>query len=1245
MSIYKRIVLLLVVQLMALPTLFAQIAELNAPAGMTNYQWYIHTADGIEAIANETSAQLGVSNPGIYFAEYEGNNCGDVTDYFILTPAEGDDTEVLLNAPTGHSYQWFADGSEIAGETGALLSLTAAEDAVEYYAETTHSSGKVTETSAFTVMRIGGIDASIVATDFACSESIATYHTFFTNNSSVATTISIKDTLPAGFVFLHDTLIFDQGGSSDFVQQPVEGATGVIQWGTISLESGETMNLSYDVYFNGNLVNGQFSNNMVVASSTEGLSVFPSSLTASMVVGDCPTPDPYTCEPAFYQVYKKKGKNSPNLYGKLDPITGDYDQIAVASTHANGLGFDINTGLVFGASGNRFIELDADGVVIDKGLRFNKSVFRGDINDNSEWYGVDGSDMVVIDVSGTPVVTATYAGEGLSGWDIAYNKDGHFYSITSNEKLQRFNTTTHQKEVLGTVTGPNLPESGGYGAQWTGSDGYLYASHNSSGSIIRIDTETLEGRVVSSSIDGLRLNDGFSCPISIPAVYEFDYGDNSALPQYRILSYKQDLSTDNLPDYNMVWPGSTVNYDTSDPSTPNADGDLDDGFGMTTEIVNGTLNTQFNLNTNIDTTAYYSIAIDWDDNGTLDSLLIKSVSISEPIGVNETIFVPAGFIDGYINVRVVASEAELTSENLEGDNLNMGEVEDYRFFITNLCDGCEVGTGFDGGLESNGGIAAAIAKRNYMRKVTNENRHLKPNQMTRRSFQSLRTASSNDLSDYLPESGYTGNEEATVSTPEDLVELTNAIEVFAQDFYLSDKRVVGALALKTENEVYDHAKIICDRLNGRKIEKVQLIDVGGFKMLYATITYEGNVEHSAWFSAKTDEETYHIQSRWNIDGYEEGDYLNFQVWSSDSRQVFYILGYILDQLKLSKEVVQDASEYQIPGIFVQSGSYQDGKLVMDIFNLSGTDEAVINASIRKTETTYFEEVSYEVGLSGDRYEQVIVETGYLFDVGLSVYDTGNEAYDEMYLADGAWGTDFDESKSSIRFFQILPEDNDPIENIARVERGFELDGRSSDVINVFRNLKGGDQSLDVPAYSAIIMDISNSTPIEVVLVEEELSNWEDRKRITISAKDYTSRVVIPLEEFSKGEELGKIKTVVFSYLNASGTSEDIKLEVSNVFFGDEQSIVTGIGDEIDANVTVYPNPVDDKLNVSFEGKAGQVFSMELVDITGKIILSKNGKMTGNQFDTTLYSRNLEQGIYLMKIQVGETTSTKRIFVK
>ncbi|MEL7003616.1 MAG: GEVED domain-containing protein [Bacteroidota bacterium] len=761
-----------------------------------------------------------------------------------------------------------------------------------------------------------GISSEIYSSSFACNQSIVTYHTFFTNHSNLTNTITVTEQLPQGFVFLQDTLEFDAGGNSDFTSQPQEGDEGTITWGNIHLNAGETVRISYDVTLKSEVQFGTVANSISVTPDRDEILITPTVLSSEITVGDCPEPASYSCEPAFYQVYKKKGKNQPNMYGRLNPITGDYDPIAVASDYANGLGYDVNSGIVFGASGNRFISLDKDGIVIDQGITFSKKVYRGDINNSSEWYGVVGNDMLKIDVSGPPTVMATYANQGLQGWDIAYNTDGNFYSL-HNSTLYQFNTSTNTKITIGQLAGVNLPQSGGYGAQWTGSDGYLYASHNQSGRILRINVEDATARVVSQSIDGLSKNDGFSCPTSIPVVFEYDYGDNSRLPQSRILSYRQDLGQDGLPDFSTFWLGNTVNYDLDDPSNASSDGDLDDGVTFTNQIDNGTISAIIGLNTNISGTAYYLIGLDWNDDGIFDEILNNHQVMEGANTIVEIINAPTSYTGGFLNARVIVSEELLTQDQISGDILGLGEIEDYRLEIFEPCYGeeCEVTTGTNGGLESNGDLSEAIAKRNYGRLKNNYKKHIKSHQKELKEFKISRSGRANGISNYFPEFGVSGKEEVTVSSPEDLIGITNAKEVFAVDYYLNNQRVAASLLLSTENEVYNHSKNVCDRLNGKSINDVRIIHVSGMSIILANIKHEtGNMEYSAWFSAREANDQYEVFSQWNVDSYPEGKYLNFQVWSSSPAQVFYLLEHIIAELKKSRKVITNSKHQQLPDL-------------------------------------------------------------------------------------------------------------------------------------------------------------------------------------------------------------------------------------------------------------------------------------------------------------------------------------------
>ncbi|MEM1323623.1 MAG: LruC domain-containing protein [Bacteroidota bacterium] len=501
---------------------------------------------------------------------------------------------------------------------------------------------------------------------------VVSYHLFFTNTSSHNVSgLTMSDVLPTGFTYIGDTIIFDGAGSFDGSLQPTDGATGAISWGQIDLNAGETVQISYDVAVSNSQANGNYFNNV----SLTGAELVGSNSTAVQIDFTLTSnPVTFDCEPAFYQVYQKPGES--NVYGKLNPVTGDYSVISLISYQANGLGFDVQSNLAYGAVGKNFISLDDEGTVKMLGLSFTKKCYVGDMDTLGNWYGKVNGNILKIDVSG-PTLLATYSGQGMPGWDMAYNKDGNFYAV-HNGTLYKFNTSTNTKSTVASISGDPAP-SGGYGAQWTGKDGYLYISHNSTGEVYRIDVATGEARFVLQSYGGLRYNDGFSCPIDIPAIYKKDYSDLSTHSRVSHLVYAQDVYGDNEPDYKMVWLGKRVSEDLADNSNASADGDSYDD-GLNHPLVyrpGGTAGMYVSLNTNFASQeVFYGMWIDWDNNGSYEDFYNGSKTITGMEDVLQTVNVPANFTSGSIAVRLRAAEKAFSSGDDDNDLL-LGEVEDY----------------------------------------------------------------------------------------------------------------------------------------------------------------------------------------------------------------------------------------------------------------------------------------------------------------------------------------------------------------------------------------------------------------------------------------------------------------------------------------------------------------------------------------------------------------------------------------
>lgn len=515
--------------------------------------------------------------------------------------------------------------------------------------------------------------------------------------------VEISDILPSGFRFLADSIEYSTGASNDSLTLPVFGDRDTITWAGLNIPSGDSILISYAILADSSLADGTYKTQMIASRA----SLSPSSVSVSMTALQTNTsnPETYVCDPAFFQVYKKK--RQPNYFARLVPNSGEYEELAVLDANSNGLGFDPLSNLVYGASGNRFIRLDKDGRITDMGIPFAKKCYVGDMDLSGNWYGKVGGDMLKIDVSG-PNLVATYTGQGLPGWDMAYNMDGNFYAVHNNI-LYKFDPQTRSKSTLGSLSGNNLP-TGGYGAQWTGSDSMLYISNNKTGKIFQVNIQTLKATLVMQSISGLQYNDGFSCPTALPVVHGYDYGDYSAFGTAISVLPRQDANDDQVPDIDAIWLGKTALPDDSDPSNSDASGDSnDDGLDIPTKCKpGGTVDFDISLNTNISNKeVHYGLWIDWDEDSIFDAFRKGMSTISQENTISETVIVPLDFVGGNVSARVRVAEEEMQEADATG-NLGLGETEDYAFrgsLPANVSFSRSSGTGLESETQNTWGAA------------------------------------------------------------------------------------------------------------------------------------------------------------------------------------------------------------------------------------------------------------------------------------------------------------------------------------------------------------------------------------------------------------------------------------------------------------------------------------------------------------------------------------------------------------
>lgn len=558
----------------------------------------------------------------------------------------------------------------------------------------------------------------------------------------------------------------------------------------------------------------------------------------------------------------------------------------------------------------------------------------------------------------------------------------------------------------------------------------------------------------------------------------------------------------------------------------------------------------------------------------------------------------------------------------------------------------------DGGLESNGDLASLIAKRNFNRTKSNSIFNTKKSQ---RSFQpgvvSYSSKKNGDLSTYFPATGVLGSESAYVSSPEDLLEITNANTVFSVDYYNNEKRVAAALATSTTGKIYDHSKTICDRLNGSKLLDLRTVSIRNHTIISTRIERaSGEIEYALTFSIKEGESENEIYSLWNIDSYPEGDYTNFQVWGGSVAQVANIANHILDTFIAEKPMRSHEVTNRIPTVFVEKGNYTNGELTLSIVNTSGASSMDFNGNIRRTELSEEVQLNQAIALSGEYREEIKVATGFLFDIGFSVNGAESTQLDALYLADGPWGIDYAEEGVIIEIFEVLEQIEDATEENYMIERGITVSGEVKETINIFRNIVAGEGTLNVEAYDALQFEMNTDRDIEVILVTKDLIDWNNRLRYKIEAGAKSKMHTIVFSDFVNGQgtstEVTDVRSIVFSVQGDYQNFELFDVAITEVAFTNSSVLSVDeheMQDKI-ANVMNYPNPFQTTTSIRVPETMQGTIQITVVDMLGRVVRNEKLEMVAPnvaRFD----GKELTVGLYKYIVSDDHKKSYQGSFMK
>ena len=541
----------------------------------------------------------------------------------------------------------------------------------------------------------------------------------------------------------------------------------------------------------------------------------------------------------------------------------------------------------------------------------------------------------------------------------------------------------------------------------------------------------------------------------------------------------------------------------------------------------------------------------------------------------------------------------------------------------------------EGGLESNNRLSVLINKRNFNRAKVN----YKFDKISAPKFEKLinygnkSTNLTSQLNSFIP-SNIINEEYAIESSPIDLINITNATEVFSVDYMKNNQSIASILALKTENGVYEHTKNICDRLLGAELISVSTIEINNQSFIKSIIkNTEGTIEFVLSLSAKeiNNATEFAIESHWNLDQYENNvTFYNFQIWANSLDNLLLLGEEVIHLLEVQKPII-DYNNSNPPAVFVRKGKYVNGKLELQIINTNASGNVIFDAGLRETETSTTNYISSTIDLNGNYITNLEIDTNNLFDIGFRIGD-GIQTPDDLFMSDGPWGVDDSASSTIINNYTVTPNQEPYHSNVFAVERNVALTANTNEYVSIYRALTPRFNQVDLTAYNTFNFESKGTGELEIRFIKASIANWEDQYHKSVQLTNYYQEFSIPFTEFSSTNnaplELNDIVTIIFTMVNENGVTQTKQVNLNEINFSySETNFDTN-------NVIIFPNPLLSESTISFVSQGANEIVLLIYNSNGKVVKQIGLESVNGLNEFIFQKKELNSGLYFCKILSG-----------
>ncbi len=490
---------------------------------------------------------------------------------------------------------------------------------------------------------------------------------------------------------------------------------------------------------------------------------------------------------------------------------------------------------------------------------------------------------------------------------------------------------------------------------------------------------------------------------------------------------------------------------------------------------------------------------------------------------------------------------------------------------------------------------------------------------------------------------------AYVSTPGDLVNFTNAIEVLAVDYAKGNTTKAVAFGTKTLGDVYTHTKPICDRLKGAELMEVKNITVNGFNLMaYKVRQRTGETEYAMNLSAGTasNRSTISLQSNWFTNSYTADENLyNFQLWAVSYDMVKSMAADVIAKLQANGTIyIPTGVIADLPKAYISKGSRKATDLTVTVQNNTTNTTGYFELKEKANElmddaqiTT--RQVPFTVAANGQSTVSIPVSDNY--EGSIYVY-LNNKLTDLVYLADGTWSIDYNKNNTTIQQFNVINEStiNQSSMNEHRLLRNVEVAATTKDYVSIYKTMMGGGIEQNVAAYNSLLFNANTigAGSVKITLIKKSITNWNDQYSYTANIAD-SKDFAIALNSFKSSKfntaiNANDITAINFSFITSRNAATNMTVNLSKVRFS--TAIVATPASETLNVMSIYPNPTMGRFTTTFKSDAVQPLVLKVIDVvTGRVVKTQfiNATKSENKINVAIdNSQAITNGLYIVTLE-------------